>query len=803
MFINYLKTTWRTIIRNKAYSAINIIGLATALCACLVVGAIVVNDLSYDRQWSRGGDIYRILTVNKMGEGMYNKFPSSFVGLNSVLKNDFPEVKDVASISSIKERLRLNPESSDGIEVNTLQADTAVWNVLDFKILEGTPRQFIAGQNNLVISESFRQKYFSNENPVGKVVYNLPTYQSKPTPYLITGVIADLPSNSVFRADAVILNKPWEEALNKKQYGTFTQSYVLFKKGTEVQKFTQKLNNWYAGFVEGKSPYQLEFQPLKDVYLHSDFAQGQEIKGDYKNVFILSGIALLLLIISCINFINLGTARAVYRLKETGVRKILGAGRKNLIGQYLTESVFFFAAAMLIAFVMYGISFHAVETFLGYPLENNLLTTPLYLFSAITGIAVLSLIIGFYPAWILSGFKPAATLKGQLFRSGHGTQNLVRKVLVVMQFSISIFVIIALIVIQHQRSFMEKKDIGFNKENLLNISWVNWQGKGTSFKNELKQIPGVVDVAISSFLPVGSSGGYMSREIDNPEKPSEKLTVWYINGDANLAQTLGLKLKEGRFLNPALKTDAVSPDSAQENMQNRSALLTNFTAKALKVQNLNTSLVNVSITPVGIIDDFNSESLKSALQPTIITAEDSLNQGYMLVRTLPGVEKTIIEGIHRIWKNFYPNNLLEIKYMSDMVKQQYEAEARLGKVFSFFSMLTMLIAALGVFGLIMQATAQRTKEIGVRKVLGASVKSIVRLFSYDFVKLILLSLLIASPIAWWAMNKWLMDYAYRVKVTWWIFSVAGLIAMATALLTVSFQAVKAAMANPVNSLRTE
>lgn len=800
---NHIKATWRTITRNRVYSAINVAGLTAGLCTCLIVGTIIVNDLSYDRQWSRSDDIYRILTVNKMGKDLTDKFPASFVGLNSVLKNDFPEVENVAAVYASTKRLRLNEDQSNGVEAHTLEADTGVWKMLDFKVLTGTPQRFTQGQFNLVITESFLNKYFSKENPVGKIVYDVPTYESKPTPYLITGVIKDIPSNSVFRADAMILYTPWTEALDKKGSGTFTESYVLLKSGTNIQKFTQKVNDWYAGFIESKSPFLSAFQPLKNVYLHSDFAPGQKIKGDFKNIFILGAIALLLLIISCVNFINLGTARSIYRLKETGVRKILGAARKNLIWQYLTESLTFFFIALVSALVVYALSIHPVENFLGYPLAENILLSPAHLAFTAGGVLILSLLVGFYPAWLLSGFKPAATLKGKLFSASPTSQNFVRKGLVALQFSISIFVVIALIVIRYQLSFMKKQDIGFNKENLLSISATNWQGKAETFKSELREIRGVASVAISSYLPAGGGGGYMRRQIDNPEKPDEKLTVWYINGDANLAQTLGLKLKEGRFLDPVLKTDAVPPDSAQENMQNRSALLTNYTATVLNARQLNQRLTNVQIVPVGVVDNFNNQSLKLALHPTIITAEDSLNYGYMLVRILPGTDKEVVSGIHKIWKEFYPDNYLEIKWVDDIVDAQYMAEERLGEIFTFFSLLTMLIAALGVLGLITQATAQRTKEIGVRKVLGASVNSIVRLFSWDFVKLVLLSLLIASPTAWWFMNKWLMAYAYRVKISWWIFVFAGAASIAVAFVTIGFQAVKAARANPVEALRSE
>lgn len=554
--------------------------------------------------------------------------------------------------------------------------------------------------------------------------------------------------------------------------------------------------------MNGKNQFRYEFQPLKNIYLHSEFEKSTTNRGDFKTIFILSGIAFLLLLIACVNFINLSTARAFYRLKESGIRKILGAGRRNLMAQYLTESLFFFLAAGLISVILYLVFLPAVEQFTGHSFGKNILGSPLLLLTTAGVILLLGLLTGIYPAWILSGFRPSAALKGKLFTGNVTTQNFVRKSLVVLQFGISVFVLIGLIVVQYQLSFMKDKDIGFNKENLLNLSYIKWNNKGETFKNELRKVPGVISASITSWSP-GQGPGHMSRDIDNPNKTREKTKIWYINGDADFAQTMGLNLLKGRFLDPALKTDAVPPDSAQVIMQNRSALLTNFTAAFLNVEELNKSLKDVAVTPVGIVGNFNNESLKNPMQPTIITAEDSLNYGNMLVRIRPGTEKTVFSNIQKLWREFFPNNLLEIKWMDDIINEQYKSEARLSKIFTFFSSLTMLLAALGIFGLIVQATAQRIKEIGIRKVLGASANSIVRLFSLDFIKLILIAILIASPIAGWLMNKWLMDYAYRISIHWWMFGIAGLTALIIALLTISFQAVKAALANPVDSLRAE
>ncbi len=514
MLKNYFKTAWRTITKNKIYSSINILGLTIGLCACMIVGTVVMDDLSYDRQWSKGDNLYRILSVNKMGEGLYDRNGSSFTGLGTTLKNDYPEVEAVAELSTMKQRLKLNDSDPNGVEVNSLRADTSMWQMLDIKVLEGAPRKYVAGTVNVIISESFRKKFFPSESPVGKTIYDVPSYSDKPSPFLITGVIKDIPSNTHLRADIIILQKGRNEVLYKEQYGTFSQNYVLMKPGTDMPQFVKKLNNWYAGFVTAENPLQWEFQPMKDIYLHSDFAKYQDVKGSYSNIYILSGVALLLLIIACVNFINLTTARSIHRLKEMGLRKILGAGRRQLVFQFLTESVLFFVIATVLATGVYLLTLPLVENFIGHNLHQTLISRFLLFGIAYVFILAISLLAGFYPAWILSGFKPAATLKGKLFSGGFSGQSFIRKSLVILQFSISISVLVALIVVHQQVSFMKNKEIGFNKNNLLSIGYVFWDGKGESFKNELLNQEGVVAASITTWMP-SNGAGFMSKEIEN------------------------------------------------------------------------------------------------------------------------------------------------------------------------------------------------------------------------------------------------------------------------------------------------
>lgn len=812
MFKNYLKTAWRTISHNKIYSAINILGLATGLCASMLVATVVADDLSYDKQWSRSNDLYRIISVNKMGDALYDRSSSSFAGLVTALKNNFPEVEAAAGIRNGDTRLKLDNTDANGVKITALSADTTVWQMLDLHVLSGNPRQYVAGDNrNLIITESFRKKFFLHENPVGKIVYSVPAYSDKPNPYIITGVIKDLPVNSVMRANAIVVHKPSNDELFKEQYGTFSENYILLKPGTNIKQFTAKVNKWYAGFVTVKKPYQFEFQSIQNIYLHSDFSGYQAIKGDYKNIYILSGVAILLLVIACVNFVNLSTARALQRLKETGVRKILGAQRKQLVFQFLTEAFLYFLIATMLATIIYQLSLPALEHFIDHNLAQTFTASYHLFFYCYGGVLLVSIITGIYPALVLSAFKPSATIKGELLNNSHGSQNMVRKSLVVLQFSMSVIVLIALIVVQQQVSFLKNKDVGYDAKNLLSIGQVSWAGKGESFKNELLQNPAVEAASITSWLPT-LGAGFMSSEVENPSHAGSNINVWYINGDIDLDKVMGLRLIKGRLLNKTYSADILNPDSLMKirdsalyaNAANQqSSLITAYTAKVLQVKDLGVPIRQTHTTPVGIIKDFNNESLKEPMKPTIIIAGPSPEYGGMLIKVRPGQEKQAAIAVSKLWRRFYPDKLLEIKWVDDMLAAQYKAESRLQQLFSFFSGLSMFLAALGVLGLIIQATAQRKKEIGIRKVLGASVSSIVQLFSIDFVKLVLIAVLIASPVAWWLMNKWLLDFAYRIHISGWVFVIAGTIAVVIALLTISIQSVRAAMANPIKSLRTE
>jgi putative ABC transport system permease protein len=811
MFRNHFKTAIRTVVRNKVYSLINFLGLTIGLAACMIVATVVIDDLSYDRQWKNSAQLYRVITVDKKGEGLYNRVAFSFHGVASQLLSDYPEVKAAGSLNNRKERFRLTDTDPNGVEISTLNADTSVWQMLDLGLIAGNSRNYVSGTGNIVLTESFCKQHYPRQNPVGRTIYSVSAYSDKPQPYLITGIVRDLPSNSVFRAEAVVIMKPGNESLTKQMNGTFVpDNYILIRPGTDIRKLETKFNRWYAAFTTVKNPFQYEFQPLKDVYLHSDFAGTQQVKGDIRSIYIFSGIALLVLLIACVNYVNLTISRALQRLPETGVRKVLGAARGQLINQFLTESLLFFLLSAMLSTIIYAVVLSLIQRYLGHPLTITFISQYSLFTLAYLAIFLISLLSGIYPAWVLSGFKPAAVLKGKLSFNRFGGQQLIRKGLVAFQFTISIVVLVALIVVRQQVSYMKGKDIGFDKNNLLDIGFINWDRKGGAFKNELLRQPGIVSASITPWYPSG--GAFMMTNIEDPGHPGNRLEIDHLIGDIDLTRTLGLKVEKGRLLDKSFAADQVDEDSIMRitdsatyvgEASRQSSVITDYTAKALGIQSLNTPIKGALTTPVGIVKDFYRESLRTPLSPTIIIADRSPAYGGMLVRVAPGYEQQAREYIAKQWRKFFPDKLLEMKWVNDMVNDQYKKEATLQQLFAFFSGLSMFLAALGILGLIIHATEQRRKEIGIRKVLGATVASIVRLFSVDFLKLILLALVVATPVAWWLMSRWLTDFAYRTRVSPWMFGVAGMTTVAIALITIGLQAAKAALDNPIKSLRTE
>ncbi|TSD66894.1 FtsX-like permease family protein [Inquilinus sp. KBS0705] len=804
MFKTNLKIAWRSLWKHKAYSLINIIGLSTGLTACLIVATVVIDELSYDHQWKNADNIYRVLSAstNVKGEEL---MPVTFSGLGPALKKDMPEVQEYCRVSVGSRRLELG-SYKEGVKFKVLSAEPTVWNMLDFKILQGNPKKFVKGYTNLVISKTMQEQYFPNQSPIGKIIMTVPEF-GQPQKYLITGVVADLQQNTHLRAELMIIAEPRpidNEVPNGSGYYTFNPQYLLLKPGINIAAFTKKVNTWYVMQCKGKkADYSFKFQPMKDVYLKSDFPAVQDIHGSIQNVYIFSAVAALLLIIACINFVNLTISRVFSRAKETGVRKVLGAGKGQLLVRFLSESVLFFVIAFLVAIVLYPLLLKPVESYLGHALVANLYNS-VFLLVTVLGVLLVSIATGLYPAWFLSRPKPAVILRDKV--STDIRLNLLKKGLVVGQFAISVTIIVITIIVHNQINFMSSKDLGFDKNNLINIDYTEWGKTGDAFKQDVKAITGVQSASITNWYPSSGSGN-MSRQV---KVGAEKINVYFIWGDADLPGVLKLQVKSGRVFDPAQKSDAMNADSLMGgNSKETKALkdvqpllLTNYTANLLDMK-LNTRSAKFEGIPVGIIKDFYSESFHSKIKPTVIQAIEKPDYGAMLIRVVPGSEKQVLEAINKLYKQYYPSKPFDYKWVNELIDEQYKAEFKLQQLFTCFSLLIVFLACLGLFGLVSFTAEQRVKEIGIRKVLGANVGDIVGLISKDYLWLVLIAVVIASPIAWYAMDKWLQDFAYRINIQWWVFALAGILAVVISLFTISLQSVKAALANPVKSLRSE
>jgi len=805
MLKNYLKTAWRSLFRNKQYAFIHILGLTLGIVVCLLVGTVVLDDLSYDSFWSRKPDLYRILSVNTAA-GVEGKSASAFASLGTELKNNFPEVEATSAVHTYDTQFRLQASDAGSIPLHLIDADTNIWKLFDLPILAGNPKRYIAGQTNLVISRTFRDTYFPKENPIGKTIYQVSAYSDKPEPFLITGVMANIASNTYLRAEALAIHKPSPTPLNPKGGGYWVEQLLLMRPNADMQLFTDKANKWYRSFLDTVNVYtpSYEFQPIEDIYLKSDFAF-QSVKGSLVNLKIFTGIALLILFIACINFVNLSTASAIKRLKESGVRKVLGAQRKQLVIQFLLESLLLFVISGVLASFGYLLLLGPLEKYLGHPLSLQLFgNLRLFLFF-LAGLVLFGTLTGAYPAWILSGFAITLALKNQVAHRSSG--NWVRRTLIVTQFSMAILVFIGMMVVREQVHFMENKAPGYNPDQLLNISQFSTGTSAQALKQELSKIQGIQALSLAGWTPTQGEGN-MTKQIPHPDYPNKQIQVNFMSGDADMPKVLGFQLIKGRFFD---KEDIEVPfafESLDGEKKDFSAnrmrvLMTENTAALFHIEHLERTEKTLGLTPIGIIKDFHTLSLRDPIHPIVLTVDNNPHYANILIKIAPGKEKQALSGISNVWHQFYPGRPLETNWVSDLWKKQYKEEEKQQQLFTWFSSIMLFLAALGVFGLIVHAAEQRVKEIGIRKVLGATVAGIVSLLSKDFVKLVLLALIIASPIAWWAMNKWLEDFAYHIDIQWWMFALAGLGAVVIALLTVSYQAIKAALANPVESLRNE
>lgn len=814
MFTNYLKIAWRNILKNKGYTAINILGLAIGLAACLLISLYVYDELSFDRFNVKADRIYRINDEIKFGG---NHLELAVVGtiMGETAKQELPAIENFT-------RLRwygglLIKKGNEIIrEGDVAWAESSLFDLFSFPVISGDPKTALSSPNSIVINETIARKYFNSTDVVGKAL-TIQDDQKGVVNRIITAVIKDLPSNCHFQFRMFVPLLESEDAKNKSWAGSQNwTTYLLLKPGTNIIALNASLNKMqdeHLGpelksvinksleeFNAGGDYFKTNLIRLTDIHLHSDRIGELYGSGNIQYVYIFSAIAFFILIIACINFMNLATARSAKRAREVGVRKVMGSLKFNLIYQFLMEALVTTAIAMFIAYAITKLFLPAFNELAGKHIDSNILFSPKVVCSMLVLIFVVGILSGLYPAFYLSAFQPVAVLKGTM---GTGfKKSLFRNALVIFQFTASVVLMTGTLIVYKQLDYLRKKDIGYSRDQMLIINNTGSLGqKIESFKNELLQISGVINGTISGFLPVNfarsNDSFFPSADLD--PKAAISMQNWVI--DENYIPTMDMKIISGRNFDKSMKTDStaiiINKAAADflgiKNIQSANKPLYRFTDPEAK------KVVEYHI--IGIVKDFNYSSFRDVVKPLAFMYNQDAGNITLKIRGTDA--QNILPQINAKWRALSPGLPFEYSFMDDEFNKLFVSEQKVGKLFAVFASLAIFIACLGLFGLATFIAEQRTREIGVRKVLGASVAGVTTLLSKDFIKLVCIAILIATPVAYYIMHKWLQGFVYRIDMQWWVFILAGLMSVFIALLTVSYQAIKAAIANPIRSLRSE
>lgn len=817
MLKNYLKIALRSLLKQRIYSLINLTGLAVSIGACLLITLYVKHELSYDRFWPDADRIFKVALERKYPNHAtyYASVPHSYA---QSMERDFPEVESTLLMQGPADDMVVNYKVGE-TEVKTFEEDHFIWvdsaffSFFDLTLIKGDKSTALSVPDQIILSEAMANKLFGNEDPIGKVLYG-GFGECK-----VTGVYQNLPDNSHLRADfiASFAGRQLRQEINYISFDSHT--YVKLKPGSDAKaleaKFPEMVNTYASGQIErelGQSwedykkagnGYRYFLQPLTGIHLDPTNIEFQVTpSGNIKYVYALIFIGVLILAIACINFMNLATARSAERAREVGVRKVMGSYRDQLIIQFLVE-------AFLLALMSTALAVALAALVL--PGFNDLIQKQLHLalgtdvVVGLLGFALLvGLLAGLYPAFVLSSYNPVVVMKGNFSGSSKGAW--LRNGLVVFQFVISIVLIVGTIVVGEQMEFIRNKDLGFNTEKVLIIerAW-SLEGKFETFADEIRRIPQIKSVAGTSSR-VGNRDDYFGQMFQ-PEGSNEVLTVKSMIMDDEFGQDIGFTLKEGRFFSRE------SNDSLHV-LLNETAVKTIGLADPVGRKLSNSDLFRGDtarqktrmFTVIGVLKNFHFQSLRDEITPLVIFSRDAIarpNLPYMAVRLQAGEAQSAIAQIESKWREFVPGKPFRYQFLQDNLNQGYLDDERSGKLFTVFSTLAIVIACVGLFGLSAYTASRRTKEIGIRKVLGASVSGVVFLLSKEFTKLVGVAFVVAIPISGWMMKEWLSTFAYRIELGPTAFVAAGLTALAIAWLTVSYQSIKSALMNPVNSLRSE
>jgi putative ABC transport system permease protein len=806
MFTNYLKTAIRNLWRYKGFSMINILSLTIGIIGCLVIALFVRDEKQYDKFVPGGENVYRIYDQRKDNSAIsyMAPVPPAFA---TFLKQQYPEVDTAARILMTGDKFLMEVGDKKNYEEKGWLTESSFFKIFPLKFIRGDAATALAEPSAIVISEDLAQRYFGNEDPIGK------TIKLNKNDLTVKAVLAKLPEH--FHLDFHYLMPIFSAGIPKERMESWTwnqfYTYVKLKPGTNVNQLQDKFQAYvkkdiYPTLKQAGSTFLPFFQPLKDIHLQSaDFIYDNAIRGNETYVKALTIIALFVLAIACFNFINLATARSFRRAKEIGVRKVVGADRRQLVIQFIGETILLAVLSMILATIATIFIVPFLNQFTGKTIHFNPFTNPILAGIILSAGVVIGILAGIYPALVLSGFQPIKVLKNMKL-TGSGHTPWLRQGLVIVQFALSALLIVSAIIVYKQTKYLNNKDLGFNKEQV-----VYFQVRGDveknleTFKSELKQSPGVVSVTSGYGLPGDQFAG---DGITIPTKDGEKeYPANVFIGDPDYIKTLGLRVIAGRDFSRDMSTDV------------KEAFIINETAvkelgygtpeKAIgQPMSWEEWAPTDSLSPVkkgkviGVVQDFHYKSLHEKVTTSVIQLYPQITFKVAAKLKTAGIKNTIAY-INNVWNKFSPGYPLDYKFMDESYGVMYRSEEKLASLLWIFTVMAIIVGCMGLFGLAAFSAEQRTKEIGIRKVLGASVFNIMGLLSKTFVKLILIASVIAFPVAWWAMNNWLEDFPYKVNIGWWVFVLAGIVALAIALITVSFQSIKAAVANPVTSLRTE
>ncbi len=821
MLKNYIKTAFRSLIKQKVYTGINVLGLAVSITACLLIVFYVKFELSYDKFFPEGDRIYKMVLERKYPNHVthYSIIPHSFA---KALQQDFPEVESTLHLFGPNKNSVITYKVS-ATEIKSfeedyfMQADSTFFDFFDIELIKGDKKTALALANQVIISEKVAEKYFGKEDPLGKILGG-DEGENK-----ISGVFKNLPDNSHLKFDFIgsLAGPQFQRFINQENYTSFdSHTYIKLKPSGNPKiletKFPKMVDTYAAARIEhdlGKSwedykragnGYVYTLQPLTSIHLDpTNLEWTITPSGNIKYVYILSFIALLIVVIACINFMNLATARSAERAREVGVRKVMGSFRSQLVLQFLTEAVLLSLIGTIIAIA---------GAYLLLPSFNELVEKQLQLafsMDLIFGLLAIALLVGLlaglYPAFVLSGYNPVVVIKGNF--SGSSKGSWLRNGLVIFQFMISIVLIVGTIVVGQQMSFMQNKKLGFDKDQLLMVK--------RAFALE-KKMDTFIDVVrgFSEVRAAGSTSAMVGNRDDvngetfQPEGSSEILTVKAIRIDDDFSDLIGFELKEGRFF--ARETNDSLNVILNETAVKTMGLADPVGRKLMQSDENNDGVITKRYyTVIGVVKDFHFQSLRDEITPLVIFNKENFGRQlgvasrYIAVKLKPNQFKEAISKIESKWREFVPDQPFKYEFLDDNLNHGYAEEQRSGKIFAVFSSLAIIIACVGLFGLSAYTASLRTKEIGIRKILGSSVSNVVVLLSKDFTKLVLIAFLIAVPISWWMMDAWLKDFAYRIDLGVGSFIIAGVLALSVAWLTVSYQSIKAAIVNPVKSLKSE